>query len=207
MHTITQIDIYTGELEKAALAQLVSKGLTAGGKFLARNGAAASQAGRTNALNAIRQGGGISTIGRDAASKMLNAGRAEGSWRTGVGNAMRRGSIGISKSPGMQKAVNYGGGTLLAGAGLYGANRIGHASGHEAGREAGIGEGMDAGMEAGVAAAAENQQQNQPGYLGGLWNAVKGQSGGGGVNVGNTYSALSASRQGLIDRLMGGPPQ
>lgn len=97
----------------------------------------------------------------------------------------------------LQKAVTLGGGTALAGAGLYGSNRMGHASG----REEGMNEGLDVGMEEGLAAALANQ--NQKSYTGGIWDAVRGQSGNS-VNIGSAYGDLAEKRRRLITQLMGG---
>ena len=97
----------------------------------------------------------------------------------------------------LHKAVAVGGGTALAGAGLYGSNRMGHASGHKEG----LNKGLDTGMEAGLAAALANQDQKS--YAGGVWDAVKGESGNS-VNIGNAYAELAEKRRRLITQLMGG---
>lgn len=177
-------------------AKLISKGMTTFGRAASNS---AGDAGALMARNAIRESGGIAAVGgRNAASRMQNAGRLSGRHNSFIGEKLRRGGAVLGRSEGLQNAVNYGGGATIAGAGLYGANRMGHASG----REAGIGEGLDAGMDAGLAAAQQNTAP-QAGYLGGLWNALKGDAGGGGFNVGQAYGDLGNSRQALINQLMG----
>jgi hypothetical protein len=184
------------ELEKAAFAKLVSKGLTGIGRFLGRGQQAA---GKAMARNAIRESGGIAAVGgRQAASKMQSAGGLMGRRNSTAGQVFRRAGAALGRSEGLQKGVNIGAGTALAGAGLYGANRMGRASGFEEGIE----QGADAGMTLGLETAANQMQQNQPGYLGGLAAALKGQAGGN-INMGQAYGDMGNNRQILINQLMG----
>lgn len=175
-------------LEKQALAKLLAKGMTGLGKVISTR---AGNAGAAMARNAIRESGGIAAVGgRQAASRMQSAGRIAGRHNSTIGEALRQGGATLGRSKGLQKAVNYGGGAALAGAGLYGANRAGHRSGVAEG----LMTGTDAGLQTGVDMAFDSMQQNQPGYLGGLWNAAKG----------SPYGDLESQRAMLTNQLMGG---
>lgn len=184
------------ELTKEAnFAKLVGRGLTWAGRGI---GSRAADKGGKLALNAIRESGGIAAVGgRGAASRMLSAGRLSGRRNSLVGQGLRQVGATIGRSQGLQKAINYGSGAALAAGGLYGANRMGHASGYEAGAN----DGLDAGMTAGMESAMASQGQNQPGYLGGLWNALKGQQSGG-VNPAVAFGDLSNRRGAMLNQLL-----
>jgi len=189
------------DLEKQAnFAKLLSKGLTGIGRFFGRGQQAA---GKAMAREAIRESGGIAAVGgRQAASKMQAAGGLMGRRNSTAGQMFRRAGAALGRSEGLQKGVNIGAGTALAGAGLYGANRMGHSSGFDKGFAGGVEQGVDAGTTMGLETAANQLQQNQPGYLGGLMSALKGQSGGQ-INMGQAYGDMGNNRQMLINQLMG----
>lgn len=186
------------ELEKAAFAKLLSRGLGWLGSKAAISGrkaadkAVSSAVGKPEFLASPLQ----KRVAQEAAEAAAKA--SAGKLRQSAGARLGQAGLNLAMSPGAQKAINYGAGTALAGAGLYGANRMGRASGFEAG----VGQGADAGMQLGLETAANQMQQNQPGYLGGLMTALKGQSGGN-VNMGQAYEDMGNNRQVLINQLMG----
>jgi len=179
-------------------AKLISRGMGWAGNKLSSKGVAAGRdalAKTTEKLNLGRFG-----PQNDAQRKLLAAASNKGQLTAKTGRGLTNGAGAIDASKGIQNAINIGGGTAVAGAGLYGANRMGRASGIDEG----IGLGLDEGMTAGVEAAQANMaQQPQPGYLGGLMNAVQGNSGGPSINIGQTYGELGNKRQAYINQLMG----
>lgn len=189
-------------VEKSAgfnLAAGVSKGLRWAGNALGRSGNAAKQVARKGVFNELGGSKAITNQADRLAMRDLTAGAAKGvgNKRIGLGNAVSGAAEKINNSPGLQKAINYGGGAAAIGGGMYGANQMGQASGYEAGANA----GLDAGMTAGMESAMASQAQNQPGYLGGLWNAVKGQPSGG-VNPAVAFGDLSNRRGEMLNQLL-----
>lgn len=186
---------HTG-LQKEALARGVMRGLGWVGSRLARSGNAAKQLAREaapvvgGAKNEILDMRNVTNAAKGVGNKRLNmAGKLDDLGKK------------ISDSPKIQKAINYGGGAALGGAGLYGANRMGYSSGSQDGFQTGAGQGLDAGMRAGVESALASQAANQPGYLANLWNSILGQASGG-MNADVALGDLSKRRSDILNFLM-----
>ena len=171
------------ELEKAALAAALQKGLGWGAQRL---GASAHKArvalkgkadeAATSAYDATMQarkgqrgmaGRGIAEENARVAGKgVLDRGANVGSRRANTATALNQAANKLGDSPVAQNAINYGVGGVGGAGLLYGANRAGHSQG----RESGISEGYDVGSEAALAQIPE-----APGYLGGIMGAVMGK--------------------------------
>ena len=180
------------------LAGTISNGMSRLGGFAERKGVEASR----NTLAAAKDKLNIGRFGpaNDIERKALEVASNTGQRRASAGRLLSGAGGSIAASPRLQNGINIGGGAVAGGGLLYGSNRMGHSSGLEEGVDLGV----DAGMQAGVEAAQQNAAyQPQPGYLGGLWNAVKGEHGGGGFNAVQTYEQLSNARQDLIKKLVG----
>jgi hypothetical protein len=191
------------DLEKQANpAKLVSRGLGWLGSKLAISGRKATDKAVSNAVGKpeFLASPLQKRVAQEAAEAAARA--SAGKLRQGAGARLGQAGLDLANSPGAQRAINYGGGTALAGAGLYGANRLGHSSGFDKGFAGGVEQGVDAGTTMGLETAANQMQQNQPGYLGGLMSALKGQSGGQ-INMGQAYGDMGNNRQMLINQLMG----
>ncbi len=103
---------------------------------------------------------------RVAGQSVMDKGRHVGNRRSGAANLLHQAANKISTSPALKGAINYGTGAVGGGALLYGSNRLGH----NQGREAGVSEGYDAGAEAALSSIPE-----QPGYFGGVLQALTGR--------------------------------
>lgn len=184
------------ELQKEAIASGVAKGLGWVGKILGRSGNAAKELARNTAP--------ITGKAKDAILDMRAMGEAAkgvGNKRLNMAGRFDAAAKAIRDSAKIQKAINYGGGAALAGAGLYGSNRMGYNSGTEDGVRSGLIQGVDAGMEAGLQSALASQAANQPGYLQGVWNGILGQPTGG-ISPGVAYGDMSKRRSMILNALM-----
>lgn len=144
----------------------------------------------------------LSPEARAAAEQQINAaGKGVGSFRRYAGQQMRGAGKGMSQfaleNPLTTAGLKYGGGTALAGAGLYGSNRMGHSSG----RQEGITEGVDQGMELGMQ-GAQAMQPGDPGFLGRLGDLFTGTQQG--PPTAQMRQQMAGSRDQLIQALING---
>lgn len=176
------------DVEKKALAGAVTKGLGLVGRTLGRSGNAAKQVARRGVFNELGGSKAIASQADRLAMRDLTAGAAKGvgNKRIAMAGRVDNAAQAINKSPGIQKAINYGGGAALAGAGLYGANRMGYNSGVA---EAGGNQASDNGMQAGI----DNSAPLQTGYLQTMWHKLP---------TGVAYGDFSERRSNIMNTLM-----
>ncbi len=184
-------------LEKEALAKGVSKLLSAGGQFLRGSARKAKSTAGRWALDAAK--GQDNMLGSmDEATKLRihqDASGAAGNIRASAGRGLSGAADSIDASKGIQNAINYGGGTALAGAGLYGANRMGHNSGMEEGLTEGVDQGLDLGLR-----GAQAMQPGDPGFMGRLGDLFTGTQSG--PDASTMRQGLSTERDKLIQSLL-----
>jgi hypothetical protein len=189
-----------GKKAKAkGVAGLLQKGMRGAGDFLRKN-VASSRTGIAN--KAVGEAGFETLVDakksmkpkdyRALYSDVNNRLHGVGNTRATLANSLVSGAKDLGKNKNLQKAVNYGTGAVAGGAGLYGANRLGHSSGKEEGTALGFDTGVQQALE-----TAQAQEGNQ-GFLQQLMGLLPGR---GGINAGNVYSALSDSRADTLRRL------
>lgn len=188
-------------LEKGAaggLAGAAIKGLKGLGSKLYSSGRAAGSAARNAAKSPQVDDAGQALLNLDGpnpASAYLTSGRH----RRRAGVRLGGAADAIEGSAGAQKAINYGGGGLLAGGALLGSNRLGHASGTTEGRASGVAEGFDNGTQVGMASAQSAMQD--PGIMGRIADVFTGASG---PDMGKAQQQITNNRDSLIQSILAG---
>lgn len=181
--------------EKQATAKAVGKGM---GWLAAKLGGAAQKAKALAGSKALQVNPNLLGTADEATKLRLvqEAQDAAGKLRLGAAGRLERGAKALEESKTLQKILNYGTGGTVAGAGLYGANRMGN----EAGYREGAGQGFDLGVRTGIEKMTEAQGENAPGVLDRIANVFTGNSGN--VDPGVAYGNIGNSRDELLRQLL-----
>jgi hypothetical protein len=188
-------------LEKEATAgKAIGAGLRGIGKLLSRIGEQAKIRAELKAFNTPRASGTSPQVYRQAFERAFERANAVGGKRMSAGQSLKNVGKELAEGEtGLAKAVNYG----VPLAGVAGAAGIGHHMGYGSGREAGVRTGYDAGAENAIQAAQNaGAGQGGGGYLGNLWEALKGNAPQGGFNPGLAYGELANSRDAAIQNIL-----
>lgn len=181
--------------EKPAAAKAVGKGMS---WLAAKLGGAAQKAKALAGTKALQVNPNLIGTADEATKLRLvqEAQDAAGKLRLGAAGRLERGAKALEESKTLQKILNYGTGGTVAGAGLYGANRLGN----EAGFREGAGKGFDLGVQTGVQQMAQSQAENAPGVLDRIANVFTGD--GATVDPGVAYGNIGNNRDELLRQLL-----
>jgi hypothetical protein len=159
-------------IEKSAWLQSLMRG---GQKFSRSNALGAMERGLDEARTAAKSLTGKGSGKQRSMLKNLTPGefgKIQGIGQTRMGMSDRLGRMGdwLNDNQGIARGLNIGLPTVGIGAGLYGANRMGHSSG----MEQGLSQGFDTGADYGIQASLANMPQD-PGFLGRIADVFTGQ--------------------------------